>query len=287
MKGLINEFDNKYLYLMNCCDIMVHLYCIFNMGQRRCTTKKCVKCWTILGEKEMKHIINLGLIYKPFDIKNRQNIQKYKKYKKKYLNLPNISIANKSYNIFDIKGINNTQLIRNFENETSEEVLYFTLQQMNKKKILLNQIIKINDKIGTIIQIITNNKYRILYQNSNFIKSEILNLNLKNSKLTKSQIKLGFKIKNNKLIQYCSIPCYNCGLSNDDSKLLLCDNITNNCNKGCHIYCLKTPLNYIPKKDWFCNFCLNTKEKNKRKRKLQKKDIKENKKKKRRLNNYS
>lgn len=37
----------------------------------------------------------------------------------------------------------------------------------------------------------------------------------------------------------------------DDNKIILCDK----CNKGWHIFCLKTPLKTIPKDSWICDQC--------------------------------
>ena len=48
--------------------------------------------------------------------------------------------------------------------------------------------------------------------------------------------------------------CEVCGLSEDDSNMLLCDR----CNKGFHITCLQPPLSEIPAGKWYCEPCVMT-----------------------------
>lgn len=45
--------------------------------------------------------------------------------------------------------------------------------------------------------------------------------------------------------------CRVCRRKGDPEKMLLCDT----CNKGHHIYCLKPPMDGLPKGDWFCVDC--------------------------------
>lgn len=45
--------------------------------------------------------------------------------------------------------------------------------------------------------------------------------------------------------------CMICNKGGDDDALLLCDQ----CNSGCHMYCLSPPLKSIPEDDWFCPDC--------------------------------
>ncbi|KAK2707515.1 bromodomain adjacent to zinc finger domain protein 1A-like [Artemia franciscana] len=60
---------------------------------------------------------------------------------------------------------------------------------------------------------------------------------------------LDASIQWNKSIE--KIRCRVCRKKSDPEKLLICDN----CNKGCHTYCLKPPLAKVPEGDWFCKDC--------------------------------
>jgi hypothetical protein len=46
------------------------------------------------------------------------------------------------------------------------------------------------------------------------------------------------------------IVCKVCSKSDDDDKLLLCDN----CDQGTHMYCASPPLESIPQDDWVLMF---------------------------------
>uniref|UniRef100_A0A6B2E558 Bromodomain adjacent to zinc finger domain protein 1A n=1 Tax=Phlebotomus kandelakii TaxID=1109342 RepID=A0A6B2E558_9DIPT len=45
--------------------------------------------------------------------------------------------------------------------------------------------------------------------------------------------------------------CQICRRKSDPEKMLLCDE----CNSGCHMFCLKPPLTKVPEGDWFCLKC--------------------------------
>ncbi|XP_055715208.1 bromodomain adjacent to zinc finger domain protein 1A isoform X2 [Phlebotomus papatasi] len=45
--------------------------------------------------------------------------------------------------------------------------------------------------------------------------------------------------------------CQICRRKSDPEKMLLCDE----CNSGCHMFCLKPPLTKVPEGDWFCTKC--------------------------------
>jgi len=45
--------------------------------------------------------------------------------------------------------------------------------------------------------------------------------------------------------------CTFCGTSEDDDKLLFCDD----CDRGFHLYCLKPPLKDPPDGKWSCHLC--------------------------------
>ncbi|CAF0800829.1 unnamed protein product [Didymodactylos carnosus] len=47
--------------------------------------------------------------------------------------------------------------------------------------------------------------------------------------------------------------CLVCGNSENDEKLLVCDQ----CDRGYHMYCLTPPLNKTPDGYWHCQFCMN------------------------------
>ncbi|GCC19047.1 hypothetical protein chiPu_0018187 [Chiloscyllium punctatum] len=48
------------------------------------------------------------------------------------------------------------------------------------------------------------------------------------------------------------VSCQICGKGDKDEFLLLCDN----CDQGCHTYCLKPKIVEIPEGDWFCPICI-------------------------------
>ncbi|CEF61746.1 D4 [Strongyloides ratti] len=52
--------------------------------------------------------------------------------------------------------------------------------------------------------------------------------------------------------------CAICGTSDNDDKLLFCDD----CDHGFHMYCLKPPLEKAPESDWSCDLCKNEYKKN-------------------------
>ena len=45
--------------------------------------------------------------------------------------------------------------------------------------------------------------------------------------------------------------CVICGNSENDDKLLFCDD----CDRGYHMYCLTPPINEAPEGDWNCELC--------------------------------
>jgi len=45
--------------------------------------------------------------------------------------------------------------------------------------------------------------------------------------------------------------CAICGTSENDDKLLFCDD----CDRGFHLYCLNPPLSVPPETDWSCDLC--------------------------------
>ena len=53
--------------------------------------------------------------------------------------------------------------------------------------------------------------------------------------------------------------CMGCAKITDEEHFLLCDNDEVQDKHGAHIYCLDPPLKSIPKQDWFCPKCSNTK----------------------------
>lgn len=46
--------------------------------------------------------------------------------------------------------------------------------------------------------------------------------------------------------------CTICGNSENDDKLLFCDD----CDRGYHMYCLNPPLTTAPEGDWRCDLCI-------------------------------
>uniref|UniRef100_A0A1B0GK09 Bromodomain adjacent to zinc finger domain protein 1A n=1 Tax=Lutzomyia longipalpis TaxID=7200 RepID=A0A1B0GK09_LUTLO len=58
--------------------------------------------------------------------------------------------------------------------------------------------------------------------------------------------------------------CQICRRKSDPEKMLLCDE----CNSGCHMFCLKPPLTKIPDGDWFCTKCKPEVPQSARKRKI-------------------
>jgi zinc finger protein ubi-d4 len=48
------------------------------------------------------------------------------------------------------------------------------------------------------------------------------------------------------------IECTICGNSENDDKLLFCDD----CDRGYHMYCLKPPMTETPIGDWQCELCV-------------------------------
>lgn len=63
------------------------------------------------------------------------------------------------------------------------------------------------------------------------------------------------------------IACMICRRKGDPSQTLLCDD----CNRACHMYCLKPKLKQVPEGDWFCQRCRPedyTKKKQTKKRKV-------------------
>ena len=46
--------------------------------------------------------------------------------------------------------------------------------------------------------------------------------------------------------------CILCGKSDNDDKLLFCDD----CDRGYHMYCLKPPLDQLPEGSWSCDLCM-------------------------------
>ncbi|XP_051865443.1 bromodomain adjacent to zinc finger domain protein 2A-like isoform X2 [Pristis pectinata] len=49
------------------------------------------------------------------------------------------------------------------------------------------------------------------------------------------------------------VSCQICRKGNKDDLLLLCDN----CEQGCHTFCLKPKIVEIPEEDWFCPICIS------------------------------
>ncbi|TKR71657.1 hypothetical protein L596_019221 [Steinernema carpocapsae] len=45
--------------------------------------------------------------------------------------------------------------------------------------------------------------------------------------------------------------CAICGTSDNDDKLLFCDD----CDRGMHLYCLNPPLEKTPENAWSCHLC--------------------------------
>ncbi|KAH9551742.1 hypothetical protein CY35_09G028900 [Sphagnum magellanicum] len=49
-------------------------------------------------------------------------------------------------------------------------------------------------------------------------------------------------------------PCQVCQRTDDADQMLLCDN----CNGGCHLFCLKPELTQVPVGNWYCSSCSPT-----------------------------
>lgn len=54
-----------------------------------------------------------------------------------------------------------------------------------------------------------------------------------------------------KIFHWCSISNSCVGAQNNDEKLLLCDY----CDRPCHTYCCRPPLDEVPVGDWYCPEC--------------------------------
>lgn len=52
---------------------------------------------------------------------------------------------------------------------------------------------------------------------------------------------------------FSEICCTVCGKGDREDVLLLCDN----CQTGCHIYCLDPPLDKVPEHNWSCGACMD------------------------------
>lgn len=48
--------------------------------------------------------------------------------------------------------------------------------------------------------------------------------------------------------------CTLCGTSENDDKLLFCDD----CDRGYHMYCLVPPMKEAPEGNWSCSICIDT-----------------------------
>ena len=48
--------------------------------------------------------------------------------------------------------------------------------------------------------------------------------------------------------------CTLCGTSENDDKLLFCDD----CDRGYHMYCLVPPMKVAPEGSWSCSICVET-----------------------------